>query len=475
MGDPSELQQRHDRMMEIRNRHYDELMAYPGVVNVAIGFKVSGNELTDEPSIVVLVERKRLESELPPEQILPKEIEGVRIDVMRPAEGSPEVLEPGDALNGDRSSSQGTLGFFAKIKGTNDVVMVSNHHVLYDAEGQDGDEIGSPMHSGCCCCTCNVVGTNVTGVKADDCAMAKLKSGTKIKTAIPGVGQVVGTADAVMGMNVTKHGITTDVTTGQITLVTPGPPGVPVFTFRVQKNNGNDNFSKPGDSGSAVVDTATMKIVGLHSSGCNEPLAAGATGSGGKCTGPVPPYFSQSIGIGRVLTALNIEVLLADPANELVGDESDPGTAMSPFDGLADRLRTSAAGADVLDLFDRHWRECLELVRHTRPVTVAWHRSQGPSWLAAFARSIKVSEYRIPGELNGVRRADAVATVRAAFEAHGSEDLQATIDTHGDALVDLLLRHDTIDGLVAAWEDASGVAPGAVLGRASTDRDLARS
>ena len=474
MADPADLHDRQARLMEIRNRHLDELMAIPGVVNVAVGFKQVGNQLTDEPSIVVLVERKKLELELPPDEVLPKELDGVRVDVMTFNEGEPEVLEPGDALNGERSSGQGTLGFFAKVTATDEIVFVSNHHVLYDSGGQDGDEIGSPMHSGCCCCTCNVVGTNLRAVQADDCAMAKLKSKTKIKTAIPGVGQVAGTADAVMGMTVTKHGQMTNVTTGLITLVTPGPPGTPVFTFRVQTNNGNDNFTKPGDSGSAVVDTATNKIVGLHRAGCNTPLAAGATS--GNCTGPVPPYHSTSIGIGRVLAALGIEVLTADPANEHMDDDEPvhEGVA-SPFDGLADRLRQSEAGVQVLDLYDRHWRECLDLVRHTRRVTVAWHRSQGPAWLAAFARSIKVPEYRIPDELEGVTRAEAIGTIRAAFEAHGSDELKAAIATHGDALADLLLRHDTIDGLVGEWEERSGVTPGAVLGRPVARHDLVPS
>lgn len=467
------LQDRHDRLIAIRDRHYDELMAYPGVVNVAIGFKSTNDELTDEPSIVVLVERKKLRIEMPPEELLPTELGGVRVDVMRADEGEPEVLEPGDSVNGKRSATSGTLGFFAKIKNTNDIVFVSNEHVLYDGDGQDGDEIGSPMHSDCYCCTCNVVGTNVKAVKADDCAMAKLKTGTKIKTAIPGVGQVAGTADATMGMTVTKNGDTTGVTTGRVTLVTPGPPGVPVFTFRVQSNNGNDNFSKPGDSGAAVVDKATLKIVGLHRTGCNRPLPAGESG-GGSCTGPVPPFRSTSIGIGRVLTALNIEVLLADPANELVGSR-EPVAATGPFDGLAELLRRSAAGREALAVFDCHWRECRELVRHTRPVTIAWHRSQGPAWLASFARNLRVDGYRIPDELNGVTKRDAVARVRTAFETHAGEGLRATLAAHGDLMADLLLRHDDIKAMVAEWEERRSLAPGTVLGRSASDTHLVRS
>ena len=462
MAEHDELVERQTRLIEIRNQYYDVLMGYPGVIEVAIGFKQVGAEMTDEPSIVVLVERKKLEIEMPREEILPKEIGGIRIDVMPFSEGQPEVLEPGDAVQGERSNGQGTLGFFATVTATSETVLVSNRHVLYDSGGQDGDEIGSPTHSSCCCCTCNEVAKNLKAVVADDCAMAKLDSDTKFKTAIPGVGMPTGTADAVFGMTVTKHGFTTDVTTGLITMVTPGPPGVPVFTFRVQTDGGNKNFTKPGDSGSAVVDVATKKIVGLHKSGCNTPVASGATGSEG-CVGPVPPFFSTSIGIGRVLTALGIVPLTADPADELfVRDGRRIGE--SPFEELAERLRQSPSGMQMVDLFHAHWKECLDLVRQNRAVTVAWHRSQGPAWLAALARSIKVTEYAIPGDIDGIDRSTALQRIRAEIERRASDDLRAAIETHGDAIVDMLTRHDTVEAMIAEWEQLVGATAGLTVG-----------
>ena len=175
-----------------------------------------------------------------------------------------------------------------------------------------------------------------------------------------------------------------------------------------------------------------------------------------------------------MLTALNIEILLADPANERADGETEV-YASDPFDGLAEQLERTPAGREALEIFDRHWRECLDLVRHTRPVTVAWHRSQGPAWLAAFARNLRVDGYRIPDELNGVAKADAIARVRAAFETHGSDGLKATLAEHGDVASDLLLRHDDLADLVGEWEERQSLEPGSVLGHRLHDPRLVRS
>lgn len=67
------------RADEVKERVQDELLAYPGVTGVDTGPKIVGGRPTDVWSIRVYVEHKR---DVPPDEALPTEIEGVPVDVI---------------------------------------------------------------------------------------------------------------------------------------------------------------------------------------------------------------------------------------------------------------------------------------------------------------------------------------------------------------------------------------------------------
>jgi hypothetical protein len=67
---------------DVRARHEAELMRYPNVVGVADGIARQGGESTDEQCIVVYVSTKVPASELAAEAVLPREVDGVRVDVL---------------------------------------------------------------------------------------------------------------------------------------------------------------------------------------------------------------------------------------------------------------------------------------------------------------------------------------------------------------------------------------------------------
>lgn len=425
MEDTRDLEERQERLVQLRNRAYSRLKAYPGVVDVAIGFKRVGTELTSEPSIIVLVEEKKSRSALGESELVPSEVEGIPTDVQTFTEGVPERLEPGDSLNNERSATRagtsvGTLGFFGQVTSTQELVLISNHHVLYKNGALDGAEIGSPEHVKCFCCTCNVVAINLMGDKSIDCAMAKLKPRIKVNTVIPGIGRPVGPGVAVLGATVQKRGRTTGLTTGVVTQVTPDRSGG-VFTFEVQTNGGNANFTKPGDSGAAVVD-ASLRIVGLHYAGCNTALPAGSTMKG--CVGPVPPFFSRAIGIQRVLNFLGITILTADPANE-------SGATHPPEE---EEFIASEARSLEGDLFLKHHDEIVQLVNHDRPTLVTWHRNHGPAFLLELQRAREDPAAPLPTEVNGVSAAALVLNMLAVLEERGTPPLARDIRAHRSEL-----------------------------------------
>jgi hypothetical protein len=67
--------------MAVKARHESQLMQKANVVGVGIGFRERSGRLTDEVALVVNVTRKLSSDQLAPEDLIPREIEGVPVDV----------------------------------------------------------------------------------------------------------------------------------------------------------------------------------------------------------------------------------------------------------------------------------------------------------------------------------------------------------------------------------------------------------
>lgn len=70
-----------EKISEIQVKYIDELMEKANVVGVGIGLAKKDDDYTDEVSLVVLVDKKVPLEELEEEDIIPSELEGVRVDV----------------------------------------------------------------------------------------------------------------------------------------------------------------------------------------------------------------------------------------------------------------------------------------------------------------------------------------------------------------------------------------------------------
>ena len=66
----------------VKIRHEDELLGYPNVVGVATGIRTRNGKPSGERSLVVYVTRKVPESDLGEGDVLPREVEGVPVDVV---------------------------------------------------------------------------------------------------------------------------------------------------------------------------------------------------------------------------------------------------------------------------------------------------------------------------------------------------------------------------------------------------------
>jgi hypothetical protein len=108
----------YDQILAVKRAAQGRLLVLPGVHAVGIGPKRVNGKPTGEPAIIVFVEKKKPASELPPNELVPAEIDGVKTDVIeeelphiiddtssyRPLEGGIQVIARG-ALGGT-----GTVG-----------------------------------------------------------------------------------------------------------------------------------------------------------------------------------------------------------------------------------------------------------------------------------------------------------------------------------------------------------------------------
>jgi hypothetical protein len=69
------------RAAEVQAKYTDELMRKAHVQGTAIGLAKVGGKYTDQIALVVLVDKKVPVSQLDPKDVIPKELEGIRVDV----------------------------------------------------------------------------------------------------------------------------------------------------------------------------------------------------------------------------------------------------------------------------------------------------------------------------------------------------------------------------------------------------------
>ncbi len=138
---------------EAQSLHEKELLNKPNVVGVGVGYKDKDGVPTDEVAVVVLVERKKPLAALNPEEIIPRDLEGLRTDVLEvgqlwanqtPKERFRPVIPSGVSI-GHYKITAGTLGTMVKDKRTGDLFVLSNNHVLANCnDALLGDAILQP-------------------------------------------------------------------------------------------------------------------------------------------------------------------------------------------------------------------------------------------------------------------------------------------------------------------------------------------
>jgi hypothetical protein len=259
--------------MKINNTIWDNsqtLLKKQNVNGVASGFKTR----TGEPAIVILVEKKKDLAELLADDVIPREIDGIKTDVIEIGEiniitqrEKHRPLFGGISALWERGTS-GTLG--AIVYKDKKAYGLSNTHCFnpHWLGAKQGDEIRqpSPMDKGK---NKDMIGVSdqyqeiVFGGANNpfDAALVKIDKDINVKDNFQSVTGVTGTpSDVLIGNMVKKTGRTTGYTESQVLLtnatitVNFGLNRIATFTGQTILENTNNKFVQGGDSGSLVLD-----------------------------------------------------------------------------------------------------------------------------------------------------------------------------------------------------------------------------
>lgn len=259
---------------KVKREFAETLRLFPNVTGVGVGYRIRNNETTDEVCIRVYVSRKLPLDRLRAEDVIPRSVGGVAVDVieaefvpfaaltLQERAGEQLGVQAGISIGGLRVTA-GTLGAVVSDAAGRDVVL-SNWHVLCGSlNARPGERILQPgLYD------YGTVGDTFARLKAFaltarlDAACAVMDGHRFQSAEHAGLGRrPLGMVGPTLGTHVVKSGRTTGVTNGRIAdidadvFVTDYPGGYGDFNGQiiVEPFDRSVPFSRPGDSGSVVL------------------------------------------------------------------------------------------------------------------------------------------------------------------------------------------------------------------------------
>ena len=306
-----------EEIKAVKEKHSAEIMGKINVVGLGVGYKETKGVKTDRMALVVMVTKKVSAEQLKKRDMIPAEIEGVITDVIEV--GEIVALQartdrwrpaPGGVSIGHYKITAGTLGVLVRDVETDEVLILSNNHVMANSnDATQGDPIlqpgsydggtvaedtianlvrfvpiqfeSEPPPSPCPFSKAAAVIANffawlvgsrhrllpvvIQQANQVDAALAKPTSPDVVSNEILEIGEVTEDTEAELGIEVKKSGRTTGLTTGTVQLLDAsvqvgyGGGKNALFTNQILTTN----MSQGGDSGSLLVDGEGNKAVGL--------------------------------------------------------------------------------------------------------------------------------------------------------------------------------------------------------------------
>ncbi len=275
MKNPQAVQQK--KALKVLQKHEKKLKKYEAVYDVALGYIISKGEIEyGEIGILVYVNKKKSKKKVAKDQLLPEFIDGIRVDVIetKPQEhdalldildGKYDPLVGGVFIGNASLNGGGTLGMIVKQKGSDQLLGLTNWHVIKKRKGRRGNPIIQPAWRP------NEIKYRVGNLhrwnKRLDCAVFVLNTERKPhpkKSFLSINGKVKSLQDPFIGMRVMKSGGKTGVTHGIIASISSNLKRIRIVP-NPAKHTDNNEISDAGDSGSIwITDEKNKKAVALH-------------------------------------------------------------------------------------------------------------------------------------------------------------------------------------------------------------------
>jgi hypothetical protein len=314
-----------NRAISVKQQNLNHLIKRRNVVGVGVGFKESEGVVTDELAVTINVARKVPVAQLAESDKVPRDLDGVRTDVVEtgrflageaPAQAQTtkdrwrQRIPPGVSI-GHIDVTAGTFGCL--VRRGSEIFILSNNHVLANVNaGQPGDAIIQPgrydgggqadkvatladyipLDFGGGSASCNIatglekalnwvaetVGSShrmiayqtAPGENLVDAALARPLDPAQFIADIFKIGRPRGVRQAALGVKVRKTGRTTGYTQGTITQIDVTTSvdyngRMATFTDQLMASG----MSAGGDSGSAILDEDGL-VVGLLYAGSGQ-------------------------------------------------------------------------------------------------------------------------------------------------------------------------------------------------------------
>ncbi len=212
-------------------------------------------------------------------------------------------------------------------------------------------------------------------------------------------------------------------------------------------------FSRPGDSGSPIVDN-DGKIIGLLYGGVGaEVFVKGESNKRFVGSGR-----SRAIFIQGALQLHNVE-MLPSSGGTAGAAVTQPGMGLergfretidwAAVDHVRAAFEATPDGARLGALARRHFPELRQLVHHRRRVLVTWHRNKGPGFVNALVKASMQPGWPMPREVAGVGLPEALAAMREVLLAEGSPALRRAIVDNAELVMRLAHQATGIDDILA--------------------------
>jgi hypothetical protein len=462
-----------ERLKAIKEAAMGDLFKIPGVDRVGIGLKMVGGSPSGGIAIRVTLIRKKPEAEVPPDQRVPDEIQGIPTDVIEresasedPSNVCPQEVNDDQKLRPIRGGillrlhpnqavpieSQGTLGCMAYTLDTErKVVLLSAHHVLLNLGHKVGDRVGQtetcPMYSECCS---DHIATVLLGEFNNkvDAAFALLDPKIDWCSEIIDIGAVRGTHTIRLsdllptGYPVKKRGYRTGLTKGVVTELYLSRRG-----GRRDFDNGISvdpvppfpQFSCSGDSGSVLLND-NNEVVGLLTlrdgiSSIATPIADVEAELNIQIANDKPCTHQDRLAVGS--GGRGDSTLTTKTAPDI--DSPNPAAFGQPgfLSQAQEEILQTAKGKAYTEIIRLHQYEVRRLINTNKRVAVVWHRNGGTTILQKVAQTIRDRNTALPNVIEDQPLSVCVNRILDSVAKYASPRLRSDIADWRSALVEL--------------------------------------